>query len=148
MISNAKTANDNLTRNLPLCDGAISYSNSHSRRVPVYSANSVTWVLLAWRRTEPARNQLPCASCQMRKIAGCACAGNARNVFPVIVDKRSQHASRHVRDAPWCNISLVSFEVGGGENVLGIPDACATRNFTYLARGAWYWPRYSTIFQF
>ena len=30
---------------------------------------------------------------------------------------------------------LVSFEVGGGENVLGIPGACATRNFTYLVRG-------------
>ena len=24
-----------------------------------------------------------------------------------------------------------------GENVLGIPDACATRNFTYLVRGPW-----------
>ena len=26
---------------------------------------------------------------------------------------------------------------GGGENVPGIPGACATRNFTYLARGPW-----------
>ena len=31
----------------------------------------------------------------------------------------------------------VSFEVGGGENVPGIPGACATRNFTYLVRGQW-----------
>ena len=30
---------------------------------------------------------------------GCACAGNARNVFPVFAGKRSRHASRHVRDA-------------------------------------------------
>ena len=29
----------------------------------------------------------------------------------------------------------VSFEVGGGENVSGIPSAFATRNFTHLARG-------------
>ena len=39
------------------------------------------------------------ASCQIRKIAGCACAGNAGNVFPAPADKRSPHASRHVRDA-------------------------------------------------
>ena len=30
-----------------------------------------------------------------------------------------------------------SLNLGGGENVPGIPDACATRNFTYLARGPW-----------
>ena len=30
---------------------------------------------------------------------GCACAGNAGNVFPVTAGKRSRHASRHVRDA-------------------------------------------------
>ena len=30
---------------------------------------------------------------------GCACAGNAGNVFPVTACKRSRHASRHVRDA-------------------------------------------------
>ena len=29
----------------------------------------------------------------------------------------------------------VSFEIGGGENVPGIPGVCATRNFTYLVRG-------------
>ena len=30
---------------------------------------------------------------------GCACAGNAGNVFPVTAGERSRHASRHVRDA-------------------------------------------------
>ena len=29
---------------------------------------------------------------------------------------------------------MVSFEVGVGENVPGIPGACATRNFAYLVR--------------
>ena len=38
------------------------------------------------------------ASCQIRKIKGCACARNAGNVFPT-ADKRSRHASRHVREA-------------------------------------------------
>ena len=28
--------------------------------------------------------------------------------------------------------------MGGGENVPGIPGACATHNFTYLARGPWF----------
>ena len=30
---------------------------------------------------------------------GCACAGNAGNVFPATAGKQSRHASRHVRDA-------------------------------------------------
>ena len=30
---------------------------------------------------------------------GCACAGNAGNVFPVTAGKRSRHASRHVHHA-------------------------------------------------
>ena len=34
---------------------------------------------------------------------GCACAGNAGNVFPVTAGKRSRHASRHVlTHVPWC----------------------------------------------
>ena len=39
------------------------------------------------------------ASCQIRKIEVCACAGNAGNVFPATAGKRSRHASRHVRHA-------------------------------------------------
>ena len=39
---------------------------------------------------------------------------------------------------PWVSdLTRVSFEVGGGENVPGFPGACATRNFTYLERGLW-----------
>ena len=41
----------------------------------------------------------PWASCQICKIAGCACAGNAGNVFPTTVGWWSRHASWHVRDA-------------------------------------------------
>ena len=43
------------------------------------------------------------------------------------------HASRDRYQA-------VSFEVGGGENVPGIPRACATHNLTYLVRGPWTLP--------
>ena len=32
------------------------------------------------------------------------------------------------------SVIAVSFEVGGGDNVPGIPGACATRNFTYLVK--------------
>ena len=35
-----------------------------------------------------------------------------------------------------CSLA-VSFLVGGGENVLGIPGACAVRKFTNLVRGPW-----------
>ena len=43
------------------------------------------------------------ASCQIRKIAGCACGGNAGNVFPPTTGLQSRHASRHVCDSLlWC----------------------------------------------
>ena len=46
----------------------------------------------------------PLASYQICKIAGCACAGNAGNVYPAPTSKetaswRSRHASQHVRRA-------------------------------------------------
>ena len=46
--------------------------------------------------------------------------------------QRSRHASQHVRDARAVSGSLTRY---GGENVPGIPGACATRNFVYLVRG-------------
>ena len=49
-----------------------------------------------------SRYQLQIAGCiasyQIRKIAGCACAGNARNIFPATVGYRSPHAPRN----RWC----------------------------------------------
>ena len=41
-------------------------------------------------------------------------------------------ASSTCRDKCRDRYLAVSFEVGGGENVPGIPSTCATRNFTYL----------------
>ena len=71
---------------------------------------------------------------------GCACAGNAGNVFPVTAGKRSRHASRHVRHARavmHAGIANYRFPLksAAGDNVPGIPGACATCNFTYLVRG-------------
>ena len=46
-------------------------------------------------------------------------------------------ASRTCRDASRDRWLAVSVEVGVGQNVRGIPDACATSNFTYLVRDPW-----------
>ena len=80
------------------------------------------------------------ASYQIRKSAGCACAGNAGSVFPrhwfqrkLLVSDPGMHRGTCVTHVPWCMSG--SLTRGGGENVPGIPGACATRNFAYLARG-------------
>ena len=53
---------------------------------------------------------------------------------PPLVSDPEMHHGTCVTHAPWCmSGSLTS---GGGGNVPGIPGACATRNFTYHARGA------------
>ena len=44
------------------------------------------------------------------------------------------HASRTCYDACLDRLLVVSLEFGGGENVPGIPGACATCNFIYLER--------------
>ena len=77
------------------------------------------------------------ASYQIRKIAGCACAGNAGNFYPrhrlqrkPLVSDPGMHHGTCVTHVPWCMSG--SLTRGGGENVPGIPGACAARNFTYL----------------
>ena len=77
------------------------------------------------------------ASYQIRKIAGCACTGNAGNGFPrrrfqrkLLVNDPGMHHGTSVTRVPWCMPG--SPTCGDGVNV---PDACAIRNFTYLARG-------------
>ena len=80
---------------------------------------------------------------------GCACAGNAGNVFPATTGKQSRHASRHVRDARavmHAGIANSCFPLNSaaGGNVPGIPGACATLDFTYLVRGPW---NYGIIFR-
>ena len=70
------------------------------------------------------------ASYQIRKIAGCACAGNAGNVFPrhrfqrkPLISDPGMHHGTCVTHVPWC--MLGSLTRGDRENVPGIPGACA-----------------------
>ena len=73
---------------------------------------------------------LPWASYQIPKIACCACAGNAGNVFPrrrfqrkLLVSDPGMHHGTCVTHVPWCMSG--SLICGDGENVPGIPGACA-----------------------
>ena len=89
----------------------------------------------------------PWASYQIRKIAVCACAGNAGNVFrtffapPPRVSDPDMHHGTCVTNVPWCMPGSLT----GGflwsrwqENVPSIPGGFATRNLAYLVRGPWY----------
>ena len=51
---------------------------------------------------------------------------------PLVSDPDTHHGTC-VTHVPWCMSGFLTR--GGGENVLGIPGACATRNLTYLVRG-------------
>ena len=62
-------------------------------------------------------------SCQICKIAGYACAGNARNVFPATTSWRSRHASRHVRGKTLLAISQYCFSYC----LCAIRQKCVTR---------------------
>ena len=69
------------------------------------------------------------ASYQIRKIAGCACSGNAEKVFPrrrfqrkPLVSDPGMHHGTCVTHVPWCMSG--SLTCGDGENVPGIPRAC------------------------
>ena len=73
---------------------------------------------------------MPWASYQIRKIAGCACARNAGNVSPhcrfqrkPLVSDPGMHHGTCVTHVPWCMSG--SLTCGDGENVPGIPGACA-----------------------
>ena len=70
------------------------------------------------------------ASYQIRKIAGCACAGNAGNVSPrrrfqrkPQVSDPGMHHGTCVTHVPWCMSG--SLTCGDGESVPSIPGACA-----------------------
>ena len=80
------------------------------------------------------------ASCQIRKIAGCACAGN---VFPrrrfqrkLLVSDPGMHHGTCVTHVPWCMSG--SLTCGGGENVRGIPGACAPAILCIWQEARWH----------
>ena len=70
------------------------------------------------------------ASYQIRKIAGCACAGNAGNIFPrrrfrskSLVSDSGMHHGTCVTHVPWCMSGSLTRSDWG--NFPGIPGACA-----------------------
>ena len=84
----------------------------------------------SWGSGSHDRGSAAWASYQIRKIAGCACAGNAGNVFPrrrfqrkPLVRDPDMHHGTCVTHVPWCMSG--SLTCGNGENVPGIPGACA-----------------------
>ena len=91
----------------------------------VYRGSEIVLIILSVSSSVSS----PLASYQIRKIAGCACAGNAKNVFPTHRLQRKPLFSDHgtyVTHVPWCMSG--SLTCGGGENVPAIPGACAPVN--------------------
>ena len=88
----------------------------------------------AWRHIgywKCRRRGLTWASYQIRKTAVCTCAGNAGNVSPrrrfsrkLPVSDPGMHHGTCVTHVPWCMSG--SLTCGCGENVPGIPGACAS----------------------
>ena len=120
-------------------ESLLSYKNIY--RLPYTSShnNSSLKLLVECQQVGTSRTMglLPNTS-----NCGCACAGNAGNVFPATAGKQSRHASRHVCDAravmhAGIANSRFTLNSAAGGNVPGIPGACATRDFAYLVRGQW-----------
>ena len=93
--------------------------------LPSYSNTSLTIIL-----TKSFIGPMSWTYYQIRKIAGCACARNAGNVFPrrqfqskPLVSDPGMHHGTCVTHVPWCMSG--SLTCGDGENVPGIPGACA-----------------------
>ena len=98
------------------------------------------WSVVSPYKEPIIRKAFPWASYQIHKMAGCACTGNAGSVFPAtdfqrkpLVSDPDMHHGTCATHVPWCMSG--SLTRNGGENVPGIPGACATRNCTYLVRG-------------
>ena len=56
-----------------------------------------------------------------------------------LISNPGMHHGTCVTHIPWCMSG--SLTCGGRGNVPGIPGACTTRNFTYLARGPMDWAK-------
>ena len=56
-----------------------------------------------------------------------------RLLMKPLVSNPGMHHGTYVTHVHWCTSGLLTR--GGGENVSGIPGACATRKFPYLVRG-------------
>ena len=62
------------------------------------------------------------------------CFSRHRLQWKPLVSDPGMHHGACAMHVPWCMSGSLTRD--GGENVPGIPVACATRNFTYLVRGS------------
>ena len=96
------------------------------------------FIYVCWIRARVLFTQW--ASCQMRKNYSLCMRRECRESFPrhrlqwkpPVSDSSMNHGTC-VTHVPWCMSGSLTY--AGGEIVPGIPGACATRNYTYLARG-------------
>ena len=114
--------------------GLSNWNGSCGRTRACKTSISLRWISCGYpilqQRLHQPTHRVPWASYQIRKIAGCACAGNAGNVFPrrrfqrkLLVSDPGMHHGTCVTHVPWCMSG--SLTCGDGENVPGIPSACA-----------------------
>ena len=127
--------------NCPALNALYIWGNLSSR--PICHL-SIMWIWIpSVHVVQTVMKEMLWASYQLRKIAGCAYAGNAGNVFPChrrqrkpLVSDPDMHHGTCVAHVSWC--MSVSLTRGGMGNVPVIPGACANLNFTYLSRGPWH----------
>ena len=122
------------------CNSSQWYSEGLS---PFTPSLMVFWTFLFTLQWLDIKSRMAWASYQIRKIAGCACAGNVGIVFPrhrlqrkPLVSDPGMHPDTCVTHVPWYQLVGIANPRWRG-NFPGIPGACATRSFTYLARGPW-----------
>ena len=89
----ALTVFNNMRRSL-VYPGDLKMNNTYGRKV--CDVISLRCIGNAAKCTFRYSFKLPWASCPIRKIAVCACAGNAGNVFPTTAGKRHARAIMHV----------------------------------------------------
>ena len=121
-----------------------------------YFTNTINTILKSWNTWSWWSLELgthPWASYQINKIAGCACAGNAGNVFPrrrfkrkPLVSDPSMHHGTCVTHVPWCMSG--SLTCGDGENVPGIPGACAPAILRIWQEAHWQKDHFWTIISY
>ena len=108
------------------------YSGPPLKRLICDYVTTNVWAWGIWKSTninDTATNNSSrqWASYQIRKIVGCACAGNVsprRRIqrTPRVADPGMHHGTC-VTHVSWCMPGLLTR--GGGENVPGVPGACA-----------------------
>ena len=95
----------------------VSHENQFLCVGPIKWLMSVSWLQAWWFRfCVDYFLFVSWVSCQIRKLVGCACARNARNVFPTTERERqvsdaSMHHKTCITHVPWCMSGPLTFPV-------------------------------------